>query len=339
MSNYIFRLFWRLSATSILAVYVALRPHFDLYGSLLSELIWLTFSLVVGFSKIYNWRLIAPFRAYEDTWGFGQLLPLLLLLLPIVSLPEIYSGECHRSPRVQEPRIMLTFISASKHPDWDDSPDLNQNKSHHISHIELPRNFSFPMYHLAGTTESRVGQAMQAPKNSGPKSLTPSLLISSVPWLQQNASYETSFSEIARHSDCGTPPLSCSVSDDALVPQLATRSDLPSSCFVSNATFPQQMVSQNGSAVYPEQAGASARSSVFSDADFLYTSPAFKFLIPLDVIAFATPFIFTLIDTWFGRLSAGNIVLSSWQVWLLIIFGPRLVWLSTMMFLSRITKR
>jgi hypothetical protein len=94
-SKSISRPFWRFLATIILGVYATLRSPFDLYGSLLWELIWLSYSLLWGFSKIYIWRSTAPFRANEDTWGFSQLLPILLLLLPIVSLPEIYSGECY----------------------------------------------------------------------------------------------------------------------------------------------------------------------------------------------------------------------------------------------------
>jgi hypothetical protein len=101
-SNRISWAFGRLSTTLILSVYVALRSLFDLYGSLLSELIWLTFSLLWGVMKIYVWRGKAPFHDYEDTWGFGQLLPLLLLLLPVVSLPEIYSGEYTEAPGINE---------------------------------------------------------------------------------------------------------------------------------------------------------------------------------------------------------------------------------------------
>lgn len=92
-SNGISRLAWRLLGTLILGVYVDLRALFDLYESLLSELIWLSFSLLWGTPKIFVWRMGAPVRNYEDTWSFGQLLPLLLLLLPVVALPELYSGK------------------------------------------------------------------------------------------------------------------------------------------------------------------------------------------------------------------------------------------------------
>jgi hypothetical protein len=240
------------------------------------------------------------------------------------------------------PGMLLTFILASKHPDWDDSTDLNQNKSLQASHIELPRNSSFPMDHFAGTIESRVGQAMQAPKNSDGKALTPSLLINSTPLLQQIASHDAGVLQITRCSNCGTPTFSRSVHNDALLPQPAARSDLPSSNFVSNTSLPQQMVSQNDSVMYPEQAGASTRLAVFSDADFLYTSKAFNVLIFLDVMMVAVPFIFILSHTWIGYFSAGNVVLRTFYILSLIfpvVFAPRLAWFAMMMPFSHVMKR
>lgn len=87
------RLCWRALATFILGIYVKARSLYDLYESLLSELLWLSFSLLWGFSKIFAWRMSAPVKIYENQWSFGQLASLLLLLLPMVALPELYSGE------------------------------------------------------------------------------------------------------------------------------------------------------------------------------------------------------------------------------------------------------
>jgi hypothetical protein len=92
-SKVIVRLYWTSLATLILGIYVEARGLYDLYESLLSELIWLTFSLLWGFSKVFTWRMDAPIREYEDSWGFGQLVPLFLLLLPVVAVPELYAGR------------------------------------------------------------------------------------------------------------------------------------------------------------------------------------------------------------------------------------------------------
>ena len=87
------RSYWRALATFILGIYVDARSIYDLYESLLSELVWLSLSLLWGFFKIFAWRMSAPVKIYENQWGFGQLVPPLLLLLPVVAIPDLYSGE------------------------------------------------------------------------------------------------------------------------------------------------------------------------------------------------------------------------------------------------------
>ncbi len=87
------RVFWKLLGALSLRVYIDARALYDLYESLLSELIWLSFSLLWGVSKILTWRMGAPVTMYENKWGFGQMLPLLLLLLPAVAVPQFYDGE------------------------------------------------------------------------------------------------------------------------------------------------------------------------------------------------------------------------------------------------------
>jgi hypothetical protein len=92
-TNAVARLYWKLLAAFLLGCYVDARSLYDLYESLLSELIWLSFSLLWGTFKILVWRNGAPTREYEDAWTFGQLLPLLLLLMPLVAIPELYAGR------------------------------------------------------------------------------------------------------------------------------------------------------------------------------------------------------------------------------------------------------
>jgi hypothetical protein len=236
---------------------------------------------------------------------------------------------------------MLTHFLASKHADRDDSDSINSNKTKNldISHIELPSNSSLPTDRFAGMIEYRAGQAMQAPNSSDGIGLTPSLLTASAPLLQQTAaSHHTGVSRIVRYSDCGIPSSCCSVSGGALSPQLATRSELPSSCFISNMSFPQPAGSRNGSAMYPEQARVSTRPVVFGDADFIYTSVAFKALIFLDVLVVAIPFILVLGSTCLGSLSATNMMLRVWFLWPLM-HGPRFIWFPMVILFSRVTKR
>ena len=94
------RMFWRLTGALVLSIYVNLRSLADLYESLLLELLWLNSILIWGTAKIFTQRSTAPVQPYEDTWGFGQILPLLLLTLPLIALPELYSGKfCKQFPR------------------------------------------------------------------------------------------------------------------------------------------------------------------------------------------------------------------------------------------------
>ena len=85
--------FWKSLATLVLGIYVDARALYDLYDSLLSELIWLSFNLLWGISKIFAWRMQSVVREYEDRWGFGQLLSLFLLFLPLLAVPGFYAGE------------------------------------------------------------------------------------------------------------------------------------------------------------------------------------------------------------------------------------------------------
>ena len=94
--------------------------------------------------------------------------------------------------------------------------------------------------------------------------------------------------------------------------------------------------------MYPEQAGAGTRPAVFTDADFLYTSKAFKFLIFLDVMMVAVHFINMLVSTWFGNFSAGNAMLRENYIFPFVFsffFAPRFAWFVIMMPFSHVTKR
>ncbi|KAL4887794.1 hypothetical protein BDV59DRAFT_189900 [Aspergillus ambiguus] len=69
----------------------------DLIGSMLWDLIWLLLSLIWGTLRLYNnrWlvsRFLAEDQHYNDleenSWEFGQLVPVLLLLMPLLNIVE-----------------------------------------------------------------------------------------------------------------------------------------------------------------------------------------------------------------------------------------------------------
>jgi len=79
---------------------ILLRALLDISESMLWEMLWLAFALAWGTRNLYVTRVY--YRAYiqayngdnsddsENTWGFGQLFPVLLLVLPLLSIGETY---------------------------------------------------------------------------------------------------------------------------------------------------------------------------------------------------------------------------------------------------------
>ena len=77
----------------ILVVYLTARALYDIYKLMLGELTWLTLSLVWGASKVIVLHKISPLADSENLLNFGQILPILLLMSPLASLPEMYYCE------------------------------------------------------------------------------------------------------------------------------------------------------------------------------------------------------------------------------------------------------
>lgn len=58
-------------------------------------MLWLGFALAWGTQRLYAIRL-APdlsIRDEENTWGFGQLVPVFLMAIPILSVGQSYFGK------------------------------------------------------------------------------------------------------------------------------------------------------------------------------------------------------------------------------------------------------
>jgi hypothetical protein len=74
----------------------------QLLGSFLWNIVWMIFGNVFGLLQICSTRWgslpmdLPGFRLYvigsENTWGFGQMVALLLLTLPLLAAGEAYSG-------------------------------------------------------------------------------------------------------------------------------------------------------------------------------------------------------------------------------------------------------
>ena len=85
----------RASFRAIAVVYVPLMAVCEFVESFSASLCLLSTGLVWGSIQVFYLRGLAPapVKTAESTWGFGQLLPLLLLLQPIVAIMEHSYGK------------------------------------------------------------------------------------------------------------------------------------------------------------------------------------------------------------------------------------------------------
>lgn len=84
------------------ALLAATRAFYDIAESMLLEILWLTFAMAWGTIKVWSTRSSATYNfdgiSYtfnhdvleENAWSFGQTLPLILLLLPLLSMAQAY---------------------------------------------------------------------------------------------------------------------------------------------------------------------------------------------------------------------------------------------------------
>ncbi|KAL5439012.1 hypothetical protein PMIN05_005536 [Paraphaeosphaeria minitans] len=94
---------WTIPYLLAFAGYASVRAAYDVAESMLGEIIWLSFAIAWGSLKVWDTRSlvwvtqldngdIAFKNTYndDDTWSFGQILPIVLLLLPILSMLQSY---------------------------------------------------------------------------------------------------------------------------------------------------------------------------------------------------------------------------------------------------------
>lgn len=101
---------WSLCMWLTLILYLNLRALFDLFGSLLGELFWISLLLAWGTSKLVLLHLRSPLA--ENDWGFGQVLPLLLLLAPFAAIPELYLGKPVARPATARTDCMAQHMAS-----------------------------------------------------------------------------------------------------------------------------------------------------------------------------------------------------------------------------------
>lgn len=65
---------WAIASWSTLTFFLYVRAFYDIYESLLIELVWMTLSLLLGFAQIFSWAQLSPLNKFEKMWSFGQIL-------------------------------------------------------------------------------------------------------------------------------------------------------------------------------------------------------------------------------------------------------------------------
>ena len=85
-----------LSYRTYLATYAVTLASLELYSSFLAPLLWVFLNLVWGSLQLLNpRRTLAKYGhiAEENTFGFGQIIPLMLLALPLLAAFDAYYGR------------------------------------------------------------------------------------------------------------------------------------------------------------------------------------------------------------------------------------------------------
>lgn len=153
---------WRVVFMNMVGVFAVCRATFDIASSMFLEVIWLSLAMSWGTIKIWNTKAISlvSIEGYnvslnraviqEEEWSFGQMLPLLLVLLPLLSMAQAYldndakaQDALERSERLQDTAIselagsakaqspVLSEVQAVNLPD-DGSSDIRRANSDSI---------------------------------------------------------------------------------------------------------------------------------------------------------------------------------------------------------------
>jgi hypothetical protein len=118
---------WHVLFLAIYAIFTCCRAFFDIVGSMLVEIIWLTFAIAWGTIKIWTTRTAVRFnyhgREYmlkhdisqENSWSFGQTLPLVLILLPLLSMAQAYLDNDAKAQDTLEMHERAYTLTGQKH--------------------------------------------------------------------------------------------------------------------------------------------------------------------------------------------------------------------------------
>ncbi|KAF5614512.1 uncharacterized protein FTJAE_13736 [Fusarium tjaetaba] len=109
------------SVPILIGFYSVLSIQLDLFTSLLAEVYWLFFTIIWITARLIKLRI--PGNQDDSKWTFGQILPIILLVAPLVLATEaFYTTSASKEP-------------TNNHPE---SPVLNPDDIRDLSHIHSP---------------------------------------------------------------------------------------------------------------------------------------------------------------------------------------------------------
>ncbi|KAI4707218.1 hypothetical protein J4E89_008157 [Alternaria sp. Ai002NY15] len=146
---------WHLPYLSLYAGFITVRASYDVLESMLLEILWLAFAMAWGTIKVWDTRAAASWNydgynftlnqkiSEENSWGFGQTLPLILLLLPLLSMAQAYlddDAKAQEALRADEDTLSPSATAAAEEvvdpsaidPDTSESRDCDRP-------VNLPR--------------------------------------------------------------------------------------------------------------------------------------------------------------------------------------------------------
>lgn len=130
---------WTVPYLALYAIFACCRAFCDISGSMLLECIWLSFAIAWGTIKVWSTRAVADFNfdgsrfslnsdvSEENSWSFGQTLPLVLILLPLLSMAQAYLDNDAKSQDARQP----TSTTEKRHDSNDEhnAPDSSKDTS------------------------------------------------------------------------------------------------------------------------------------------------------------------------------------------------------------------
>ena len=112
------RWYWTAILYLLLYVYILARANVDILESNLSALVGLTMTLIWGGFRLLVWREASLLSQYENPWGFGQILAILLLMGPLLNVLGLYKGSTFQYIFGASIRSNAQQVRSSSLPYW-----------------------------------------------------------------------------------------------------------------------------------------------------------------------------------------------------------------------------